>query len=68
MPCGLHTGWVYDDAVRLLNASGAPLGTGWAHADWDTMPPKLLNSTDERFITCPPPPPTHPPTHTHKHA
>lgn len=51
MPCGLHTGWVYDDTVRLLNASGAPLGTEWAHADWDTMPPKLLNSTDERFIT-----------------
>ena len=37
--------------VRLLNGSGAPLGMEWAHAEWDTMPPKLLNSTDERFIT-----------------
>ena len=72
MPCGLHTGWVYDDDVRVLNASGGAVGTRWEYAEWDITPPKLLNSTDERFITClPPPPPSSPPlpphTHTHMH-
>jgi len=51
MPCGLHTGWVYDDDVRVLNASGGAVGTRWEYADWDTTPPKLLNSTDQRFMT-----------------
>jgi len=51
MPCGLHTGWVYDDDVRVLNASGGAVGTRWEYGDWDTTPPKLLNSTDQRFTT-----------------
>ena len=52
MPCGLHTGWVYDDDVRVLNATGGAVGTRWEYAEWDITPPKLLNSTDGRFITC----------------
>ena len=70
MPCGLHAGWVYDDVVRVLNASGGPVGSPWEHAAWDTKPAKLLNSTDERFISCAPSAPRNTPPHhvTHTRA